>query len=734
MRQNRNFAECLRDAWLLLGLWMILSGVEAAIAQETQVGGIARDFEVIKHGTGEPLRLRDYAGNIIALNFWAYWCAASDEAAGEIEANINQYYQARGGTHARIPVVVLNLSIDGSYPAGEERFIQENGLELVAEDYSRAAYNQFKNGYIPHIVVINGTDNSTNHWPWEVLYSDYSYDFSAITNAIESVEITTVPVLPSIITQPSSRIILAGGNVSFFAQARAVPSPSFQWLFNHNPLLNETNSTLCLYNLTAANTGQYTVRVSNSAGAVTSQVAQLTVLVHPKTPGALDASFTLGSGFLNWTNYQHFFVDSISLQPDGKVLVGGLFNSDLDGRLCSSIARFNPDGTLDKTFNPGQGADNVIYTTALQSDGKVLVGGWFNWVYDFNEFCRVHIARLNRDGSLDVGFNPRFEGGPVNRLLVQPDGSILAGGNFNTITAANRPRIAKLKPDGTLDTTFNPGVGPDGPVYTMALQPDGKILVGGGFSAFSGVACKGVVLLTTNGAVDPGFRAALTDCTGINSIAVQPDGRILLGGYFNCQARGNSCFGIARLNPDGSIEETFNPGTGANNTVCQILLQPDGKIILGGYFSSFNGMLADRLARLNRDGSVDSGFGSSLQIRKLAPTDTDSVVFALALQPNGEVLIGGRFEEINGVFRSGFARLHGDLAGRPLLFGAQRLSRGAFGFSLAGQPGKNYLLRTSFDGVTWSNWGTSLCTNVVMSYIDEQADQHPQRFYQALEQ
>ncbi len=145
-------------------------------------------------------------------------------------------------------------------------------------------------------------------------------------------------------------------------------------------------------------------------------------------------------------------------------------------------------GALDTSFNPtdvgfgfGDGVNGSIITTTLQPDGKVLIGGFFT---RYNGIFRNYIARVNADGTLDNTFNPGTgASSTVGTLALQPDGKVIIGGSFTTYNGTSRNRIARLNADGTLDNTFNPGTGASGGVLSLALQPDGKVLIGGAFTS-----------------------------------------------------------------------------------------------------------------------------------------------------------------------------------------------------------------------------------------------------------
>lgn len=174
---------------------------------------------------------------------------------------------------------------------------------------------------------------------------------------------------------------------------------------------------------------------------------------------------------------------SLAVQPDGKILVGGQFNTVL-GQTRNHLGRLNANGTMDSTFNPG--ADRVVYSVAVQADGKILVGGEFRTL---GGQPRNQLGRLNGDGSLDTTFTAGASS-YVNCLAVQTDGKILVGGAFTTLGGQARTNLGRLQADGSVDATFSAGAGGDAYtfslVYSLTVQPDGKVLVGGNFTKLGG--------------------------------------------------------------------------------------------------------------------------------------------------------------------------------------------------------------------------------------------------------
>lgn len=319
-----------------------------------------------------------------------------------------------------------------------------------------------------------------------------------------------------------------------------------------------------------------------------------------------------------------------------------------------------PAGSVDTTFQPAGGLDGDVHTLALQADGKIVVGGDFAFA---GNYSRDGVARFKPDASLDLSFL-HYGGGAndsVRSLIVQSDQRVVLGGLFTSLAGLNLNYLARLNFDGTVDGGFNIVAGADNPVYALAecfIGVNRKILVGGSFSSFNQLSYNHIVRLNDNGTVDGGFQLGSGANGIIYAIAVYPTntlngGKILIGGSFS-YAGGSSRNGIARLNPDGSLDPSFDPGTGPDGAVRAITIQLDGRVLVGGSFTNFNGHLCSGVARLNGDGSLDLPFVSNLGLH------TNGTVYAIALQPDTRILLGGEFSSFSGVTRSNITRLNFD--------------------------------------------------------------------------
>ncbi|HEY0606273.1 MAG TPA: hypothetical protein VGD58_25345 [Herpetosiphonaceae bacterium] len=452
-----------------------------------------------------------------------------------------------------------------------------------------------------------------------------------------------------------------------------------------------------------------------------------TRLARLHSDGTLDSSFIPGGG-------PNLHINDLVIQPDGQILIGGGFTA-VNGATRNYIARLNTNGSLDSSFLSGNGPNSHVYAIAVQPNGKVLIGGAFTTV---DGATRRRIARLNSDGSVDNSFAlANVADGEVHAIAVQPDGKILIGGPFTSVNGSNRFRIARLNSDGSLDTNFFAGAGNS--VEAITLQPDGKILIGGPFTAINNLARNYIARLDANGILDDDFAVDGGANGSVHKILVQPDGKIVVGGAFTAidEMPRNR---IARLNADGDVDPAFDIGTGVNNSVTGLGLQADGKIVVGGTFTAARSLSRSRIVRFNPTGSIDityatnrgpnvsvqpivpqgdgkilvgGGFGlfddvGHSGITRLQPDGTidpsfnpglgaNSSIRAIALQPDGKILIGGEFNAVNGIARGGIARLHANGA----LDESFAVGGGTNGrvFGLALQPDGKIVIGGSFSAV-----------------------------------
>lgn len=438
----------------------------------------------------------------------------------------------------------------------------------------------------------------------------------------------------SIVVQPDGKII-AGGNFTSFS-----PNGGAAVTRNNIARINLDGTLDTVFNPNAG--GQVDSLAVQSDGKILVGGIFLSIAAAPRhsiarleTNGSLDNTLDLnisGDGFVTAT----------ALQPDGKILIGGAFTGVL-GVPRNNIARLNADGTLDADFNPN--ADNSIYSIALQADGKILIGGTFT---NIGGLTRNFIARLDATTGEPDLWNPNANN-HVYCIVNQPNGKILVGDNFTNIGGLARNRIVRFdSTTGALDT-WNPSA--NGQVLSIALEADGKILAGGSFTNIGGQARTYIARLNpTTGAADSSLNTSLN--SSVIGVAVQQDGRILASGNFT-QVNGAAHDIITRLNQNGTTDFTFNPRPNAQ--VLSMVIQSDGKIVVGGNFNGTNsigGETRNYIARLNTNGTSDAAFNPN----------ANAAVNSITVLPNGKILAGGRFTTIGGQMRNYFARLSNDTA------------------------------------------------------------------------
>lgn len=342
-------------------------------------------------------------------------------------------------------------------------------------------------------------------------------------------------------------------------------------------------------------------------------------------------------------------VFALAAQPDGKILVGGNFSS-LAGIPRAALARLLPDGSVDPAFNPGSGTS--VRAFAIQPDGKILVGGSFTTIAGAT---RVRLARLNSDGSLDAGFNAGTDAS-IMALTLQSDGKILVGGLFAFVNNTARNFLARLNADGSLDFAFDPALagttaGTQSNVNAIAVQSDGKILAAGNFGTAGGAPSSGLVRLNIDGSRDASFAVGAGANSNVQCVIVQPDGKILIGGLFTTFA-GQPRRSLARLSPVGVLDTvgTTGPSAGIN----AIVLLPNGAFVVAGTFNTVGSLARNRLARFNADGSFDTAYDPDVTGAFGLSTPG---IYAMVSPGPDQLVIGGTFATVSGQPRSGLARL-----------------------------------------------------------------------------
>lgn len=373
------------------------------------------------------------------------------------------------------------------------------------------------------------------------------------------------------------------------------------------------------------------------------------------TAGASD--YTAQSGTLTWADGD--MADktvTITLAPDAlvegvetfTVTLSGITGGVLGDANVATVSIADP-GVRDATF-AADFLNSTITRVLPLPDGSAIVAGWFSSMQNdaFQNFSRGGITRIKANGDVDPDF--ASAGGanslPVNALARQPDGKILVGGVFTQFNGVAQSSLVRLNADGSTDSTFNIGTGASAGIRAIVVQPDGKIILGGDFNSFNGTARETLVRLNADGSVDttwvgPDFPGG-NPWGWVKSLALQPDGKLLVGGVFYLGNGSPWKNGLCRLNADGSLDASFNGivdgffSGGFVDGPDRIVVQPDGQILVAGGFTTYNGTARAGIARLTSTGALDATF---------AP-QPDAAVSALQLLPDGKILLGGSFANL----------------------------------------------------------------------------------------
>ena len=527
---------------------------------------------------------------------------------------------------------------------------------------------------------------------------------------IFNVASTAAAAPPNIDYPPRSQTVILYQQAAFGVIASGNSPLSYQWRKDGVGIVGASIDQVVLRQAQFSDSGLYSVVVSNAEGSVTS--ADVALIVNSPKGGDLDFSFAWGGSIDGWPEslvvqpngkiliaggfstvpgavgggiarlnadgtIDHTFlngisgtdgsVSSVAMQNDGKLIIVGDFTT-VNGVSRTNIARLNADGTLDNSFRDGDGFFKITPTSAiitLQSDGKILVAGHTcNGAppcYTFDSF----FARLNTDGSLDNGFQNGFalsDGGYISALAVRRDGKVLIAGR-NRCTGAGEftschPFVAQLNADGTQDSSFQTEVSADG-VSAIAVQSDGKVLLGGQFTTVNGMGRTNIARLNADGTLDLGFQIDFK-ADYVSKIALQKDEKVLLIGGRFAPVSGESRNFIARVNADGTLDSDFGSGgLGVDFYVASITVQADGKILIGGESVSSDNVSHIRVLRLNADGTLDNGFQYP-RSESNYHSGANGNVASVAAQSDGKVLIGGSFNRVNGMPAAGIARLNAD--------------------------------------------------------------------------
>jgi uncharacterized delta-60 repeat protein len=387
----------------------------------------------------------------------------------------------------------------------------------------------------------------------------------------------------------------------------------------------------------------------------------------------------------------------LAVQEDGRALVKPV---------NEPLSRLLSDGSLDPSFAPNSSAAFSTDWFLVRPNGKIVIGG--------TDGQNNLVGQLNENGSLDTSFQPLSS--PAAHyadalVTLQPDGRL--------VVALGGGKVLRLNLDGSVDGTFKPHSF-DGWPAQVSVDSIGRILLGGWFNS-----SVGLVRLHPDGSIDTSFKPAVSSAA-VYSFALHQDSKIVL---FGIDAIPNAPGSIVRLLPDGSRDSTFHPDFRVDDLI-QFVPLPSGQTLLGGLGGMVvpNG-LAQRqaVARVNVDGSLDRSF--------VAPTNFigqfgPGTISAVAVQPDGAVLVLGQFISVDGVERSALVKLSG--GGNPLqLVNPTRLASGRYHFDVLARPGHLYLIEAATDLLNWSAVSTNSAVSFDLPWEESSRPELSRRFYRA---
>jgi len=344
--------------------------------------------------------------------------------------------------------------------------------------------------------------------------------------------------------------------------------------------------------------------------------------------GQLDPTF-------NPTINTDTYINAITTQDDNKILLGGGFNS---------IIRLNEDGSTDTSFDASNSVNGIARFIVVQNDQKIIISGGSSY----------YINRLNEDGSLDTSFNFSGENSisVINKVVVLDNGKIMIAGRFDKINNNLIEAVARLNSDGSLDSTFNLNLPPITSLRDMVIQPDGKIIIIGQNDESN--QFKIFRRYLTDGTLDPTFNG--DEEHYIYGVELQQDGKIMICGTFQ-EYNGITQYNVARLNNDGTLDTTFVsynlPQNGSNYTIFDVSICNDGKYIINGGFSIYNDTPSNQIAKINSNGTIDNSFNIG--------TGPNNSVWETYIQEDEKILIGGIFTTYNGTSTNLIARLNNSI-------------------------------------------------------------------------
>ncbi|MCL4787914.1 MAG: hypothetical protein KJ070_14160 [Verrucomicrobia bacterium] len=621
---------------------------------------------------------------VVARSSWASGGSSNALMRFNSDGTVDNSFQRPGPWHANGPVFRLAVQADGKILYAEESLEAMGGVAVrrlarlnadgsldTSFDARLVAFRvraltpladgrillggrvEFTDGTVQAVARLNADGSRDQTFDVGIDASTMPYGYNGPPPAIDQMAL-----------QADGKLVLAGG----FKEVGGIQRPGLARVFTNPTGLNSLDFAAAAYvaNENATNVILSVIRRGDASATVSVDFATSNLTAQAGFDfAATSGTLNFAPGETNQTITVPFLDDSVVDGPKTfLVTLSTPVGIELGaGRVTTVTIRDNERPVrVDPSLDPGIGVANTnqfepayIFDLAPLTNGQMLAFGYFTHVQGV---LRRNIARLNADGSLDTSFTPLSAANDiVDAVALQADGKILIGGYFTTVAGMSRKHVARLNANGTLDT-INPGASLGGlstSVTTIAVQSDEKILLGGWFSQFGGVTYDRIVRLNTNGTVDASFTAGVQNnlhgSYSLSDIVVLPNDKILIAGEAFNQVNGVPRIGLARLNADGTLDTGFDAQLREFNFFKGLVGLPDGRVYLAGDILFEDGTRG-WAARFNEDGSRDWSFE--------VPLPEGQRLNELEVQPDGRVLVSGFFTSVDGVPRAGLARLFPD--------------------------------------------------------------------------
>ena len=370
-------------------------------------------------------------------------------------------------------------------------------------------------------------------------------------------------------------------------------------------------------------------------------------------------------------------VYAVAMDQNNNALLAGEFN-EINGKSALRVAKVSGNGAVLSDFDTGSGPNNTVFSVEINQSGSVYLGGLFN---EFDDYTRKHIVRLKPDGSVDEGFDPASRvRGTVFDIDINGEHILVAGEGGAIVLTLDGKKWEGFTP---------PNV--DGEIYSVAYQPDNRIIIGGNFENVNGEYVPNVARLNADGTLDKSFDSGAGPNGSVHTITIDDNG-ILIGGIF-VTYDGISSRRIARLGSDGKLDESFDIGLGFNGPVQTIHRRLDGRYLVGGAFGYFNGVIQNNISLINANGSVVENDLLMLQL--------NGAVYAISEMAGGSSVFGGSFTKDNkDRGYNSFALLDQISSIKPPRLGIV-IDSEKYQLSISGAPGEVYYVEFSSNLAEW---------------------------------